>query len=80
MSDHLNQQEQNQQEQKLDAPSATSEQWYIIQQASGQCEIVLSSSDQADLSLTAQWGPFLTKNDAIAKRVGLIRSGKCHPA
>lgn len=26
------------------------------------------------------WGPFETQNQAIAKRIGLIRSGKCKPA
>ncbi|MEL6352868.1 MAG: hypothetical protein AAFR58_14000 [Cyanobacteria bacterium J06627_28] len=25
------------------------------------------------------WGPFKTQNQAIAKRIGLIRSGKCKP-
>ena len=27
-----------------------------------------------------QWGPFETQNQAIAKRIGLIRAGKCQPA
>ena len=26
-----------------------------------------------------QWGPFETQGQAIAKRVGLIRAGKCQP-
>lgn len=25
------------------------------------------------------WGPFTAKNQAIAKRIGLIRAGKCQP-
>ncbi len=27
-----------------------------------------------------RWGPFSTKSQAIAKRVGLIRAGKCKPS
>ncbi|EDX84617.1 hypothetical protein S7335_2314 [Synechococcus sp. PCC 7335] len=26
-----------------------------------------------------QWGPFETQEQAIAKRIGLIRAGKCQP-
>ena len=65
--------------------------WYIVQQPSGQCEILpetallepqSQSSDLLDVtaqSERAQWGPFKSKNQAIAKRVGLIRAGKCQP-
>lgn len=62
------------------APSAVTDQWYIIQTTSGQCEVVAHLPDPAEISSLTQWGPFATRNDAIAKRVGLIRSGKCHPA
>ena len=27
-----------------------------------------------------KWGPFETQNQAIAKRIGLIRAGKCQPS
>ncbi len=27
-----------------------------------------------------KWGPFDSESDAIARRVGLIRAGKCSPA
>lgn len=33
-----------------------------------------------DSDLLMQWGPFETQNQAIAKRIGLIRAGKCQPA
>ena len=62
--------------------------WYIIQQPSGHCELaqseaVAANSDrevatEKQTSLES-WGPFDTKNQAIAKRVGLIRAGKCKP-
>lgn len=35
---------------------------------------------QGDMPTLEFWGPFGTKEEAIAKRVGLIRSGKCKPA
>ena len=55
--------------------------WYIVKQPSERCEIVLGEALE---SVAAQrletWGPFETKNQAIAKRVGLIRAGKCQPS
>lgn len=59
------------------------ENWYIVKQASEQCKIVTAAELEA-LSQTAavtleNWGPFKAKNQAIAKRVGLIRAGKCQP-
>lgn len=57
--------------------------WYIVKQPNGQCEIVpsdrLSEAQSAD-SNSEQWGPFETPDEAIARRVGLIRAGKCKPA
>lgn len=35
---------------------------------------VKASEDKATV-----WGPFVSKPDAIARRVGLIRSSKCRP-
>ncbi len=54
--------------------------WYIIKIVGGTCEIVT----EADLTspageILAQWGPFADRSAAIAKRVGLIRAGKCQP-
>ncbi|MEL6602890.1 MAG: DDE transposase family protein [Cyanobacteria bacterium J06614_10] len=67
------------------------ESWYIVKQASGQCAIcsnkkleeqknIDSEDAQADSAAVEQWGPFETQNQAIAKRVGLIRTGKCQPS
>jgi len=41
-------------------------------------EITTETTDSP--SVLEQWGPFKAKNQAIAKRVGLIRAGKCQPA
>ncbi len=72
------------------------ESWYIVKQASEQCKIVsgqaLEASEQTDSTppnqsdlpeestQLTQWGPFETQNQAVAKRIGLIRAGKCQPA
>lgn len=55
--------------------------WYIVKQDSEQCQILSEVEQNAlnNLELT-QWGPFRTKSQAIAKRVGLIRAGKCQPS
>lgn len=67
---------------------SSSESWYIVKCLSEQCEIVSEeslispegkSADSEESSL-AKWGPFETQNQAIAKRVGLIRAGKCKPS
>ncbi|HEY9763991.1 MAG TPA: hypothetical protein V6D07_15780 [Trichocoleus sp.] len=55
--------------------------WYIVQTESGSCEIISAAllQDPADSTDTQKWGPFTSQKDAIARRVGLIRSGKCKP-
>lgn len=57
--------------------------WYVVKQETGACVIVLATqlptSAQSTNGTEAQWGPFTSKDDAIARRVGLIRSGKCKP-
>ncbi len=65
---------------------ALEESWYIVKQASQQCEIMtetdlraLPQQDESDKSKCAKWGPFETQNQAYAKRIGLIRAGKCQP-
>lgn len=61
------------------------EAWYIVKQASGACEILAASQMEADQSSeksqdsAKQWGPFASHGEAIARRVGLIRAGKCQP-
>lgn len=70
----------------------TSENWYVIRTDSGQCAIAhANGSDKGSLLTpdnqpvqvhpdTEQWGPFNSQAEAIARRVGLIRAGKCMPA
>ncbi|MEL6158344.1 MAG: DDE transposase family protein [Cyanobacteria bacterium J06623_5] len=66
------------------------ESWFIVKQPSGQCAIcsaqsleeqnIASKDEKAGNADIEQWGPFETQNQAIAKRVGLIRAGKCQPS
>ena len=50
--------------------------WYIVKQANGTCDIVNTPEKPPNVE---SWGEFKTREEAIAKRVGLIRSGKCQP-
>lgn len=72
------------------SPDSTSPGWYIIRQAEGQCDIVpagdpaIAATDPTDTNAPDQpsakiWGPFASQPEAIARRVGLIRSGHCQP-
>lgn len=58
-----------------------SQTWYIVKRNEGQCEIVPSeeAEDKEDPNVAERWGPFDSQQEAIARRVGLIRSGKCQP-
>lgn len=60
---------------------SSSPEFYIIKRPSGICEIVPSEQvpEQPDTTSLQQWGPFDSPNEAIARRVGLIRAGKCQP-
>lgn len=53
-----------------------SQSWYIVKLPIGNCEIVAEPQQQ---EATECWGPFESKQEAIARRVGLIRAGKCQP-
>jgi hypothetical protein len=48
----------------------------------GPCEILPNTQVEGedDPTLVERWGPFDSQQDAIARRVGLIRAGKCQPA
>jgi len=39
----------------------------------------LSSHDEQGKEKPQTWGPFSSQEEAIARRVGLIRAGKCKP-
>lgn len=58
--------------------------WYIVKQHTGECVILsgdqlTTPAPQPSQDTEAQWGPYTSKADAIARRVGLIRAGKCKP-
>lgn len=54
--------------------------WYIVKLPAGNCKIVPSNKLDGDDNLEIrQWGPFSSEDEAIARRVGLIRAGKCQP-
>ncbi|MEO1521248.1 MAG: DDE transposase family protein [Cyanobacteria bacterium J06633_2] len=54
--------------------------WYIVQRDPGHCDIVSSvEPDMGNEHPSRRWGPFDSEGEAIAKRVGLIRAGKCKP-
>ena len=52
----------------------TQENWYIVKQADGTCELVSATEKPPD-----SWGQYKTQEEALAKRIGLIRAGKCQP-
>lgn len=51
--------------------------WYIVKNPDQSCAV---TEDQT-IAETAEekWGPYSTRDEAIAKRIGLIRAGKCQP-
>lgn len=54
--------------------------WYIVKHSVSDCEIVPTEKLGDDnLEIIEQWGPFSSQEEAIARRVGLIRAGKCQP-
>ena len=56
----------------------TREFWYIRKQKDGICKIERDNSEQEKTPQT-QWGSYASEQEAIAKRIGLIRAGKCQP-
>ncbi|RCJ30896.1 hypothetical protein A6770_20430 [Nostoc minutum NIES-26] len=53
---------------------------YIVKRPTGHCEIVPSKQVGDDNpEIIEQWGPFTSEEEAIARRIGLIRAGKCQP-
>lgn len=58
--------------------------WYVVRQENGQCAILpasqVESTQDESSSNREQWGPYDSQQEAIARRVGLIRAGKCSPA
>jgi hypothetical protein len=52
-------------------------QWFVCKQDTGTCSITSDRDVSAEAIET--WGPFASQGEAIARRVGLIRAGKCQP-
>ncbi len=57
------------------------ESWYIVKRNEGNCDILPSSEVEGKdgENMVEKWGPIASREDAIARRVGLIRAGKCKP-
>lgn len=53
--------------------------WHVVQQPDGHCEVCTQGALDSTPDTPNSWGPFTSRNEAIAKRVGLIRAGKCQP-
>ncbi|NJL82051.1 MAG: hypothetical protein HC890_01975 [Chloroflexaceae bacterium] len=51
--------------------------WYIVKTPEGTCQII--SSDREKPPTDGVWGPYSSQAEAIQRRVGLIRAGKCRP-
>lgn len=59
---------------------ANTQTWYIVKRKSEKCEIVPSEQvKDDDPEIIEKWGVFNSQEEAIARRVGLIRAGKCQP-
>jgi hypothetical protein len=57
-----------------------SQHWYIVKKKTENCEIVSSDKlEDSQQEIIEQWGPFTSPEEAIARRIGLIRTGKCQP-
>jgi DNA topoisomerase IA len=57
-----------------------SQPWHIVKRKSEKCEVVTSQQLESNNSeIIEEWGPFDSEGEAIARRVGLIRAGKCQP-
>ncbi|MBE9005444.1 DDE transposase family protein [Fortiea sp. LEGE XX443] len=54
--------------------------WYIVKRNTGKCEIFPSDLVRDDdQEVIEKWGTFVSQEEAIARRIGLIRAGKCQP-
>ena len=55
--------------------------WHIVKYSSGNCKIIPSNEvvKEDETEKTQKWGPFASQEEAIARRIGLIRTGKCQP-
>ncbi len=61
--------------------------FYIVKRPAGNCEILplaepsqrIAQLEEQNPTIIEKWGPYDSPEDAIARRIGLIRAGKCQP-
>ena len=56
--------------------------WYVVKQENNTCKAIAFDSDRETPKRSpekTQWGPFASEQEAIARKIGLIRAGKCQP-
>jgi hypothetical protein len=53
--------------------------WYIVKCSDGTCAVLTNEQVISHEDLVDCWGPFPSTDEAIARKIGLIRSGKCKP-
>lgn len=63
----------------FDTPMNDTTGWYVVKRPQGFCEVISAEAAQTLEEGAERWGPFATQGEAIARRVGLIRAGKCQP-
>ena len=51
--------------------------WYVVKESDGTCRV--TSQAPTKTPKQEQWGSYSSEPEAIAKRIGLIRAGKCRP-
>ena len=51
--------------------------WYVVKESDGTCRV--TSQVPAETPKQEQWGFYGSEQEAIAKKIGLIRAGKCRP-
>ncbi|TYQ30663.1 DDE transposase family protein [Pseudanabaena sp. UWO310] len=62
-----------------DRGDRSGEQWFICKRDTGICEIIKADNKESIANSVETWGGFASQGEAIAKRIGLIRAGKCQP-
>ena len=58
---------------------SNTQKWYIVKKENNTCQIVALKEDPT-FEIKKYWGPFVSPEEAIAARVGLIRAKKCQPS
>ena len=53
--------------------------WYVVQQSNGTCQVSGFATKQIKTPEQKQWGAYGSEQEAIAKKIGLIRAGQCQP-